>query len=94
MTDLAEYHQLGVGSFFILKQKNQQCLLKILISKHFQVVVDDSLDEKIGLDLYGKNVINISTNAAGLGWTYVFCMVFFSLLCIQGERDAFVVYFW
>ena len=31
MTDLAEYHQLGVGSFFILKQKNQQCLLKILI---------------------------------------------------------------
>ena len=35
--------------FFILEQKNQQCLLKILISKHFQVVVDDSLDEKINL---------------------------------------------
>ena len=31
MTDLADYHQHGVGSFFILKQKNQQCLLKILI---------------------------------------------------------------
>ena len=56
-------------------------------------MVDDSLDEKINLGLHGKNV-NISTNAAGLGWTYVFCMVFFSLSCIQGERDAFVVYFW
>ena len=92
MTDLADYHQHGVGSFFILKQKNQQCLLKILISKHFQVVVDDSLDEKINLGLHGKNV-NISTNVAGLGCTHVFCMVFFSLSCIQGERDAFVVYF-
>ena len=53
MTDLAEYHQLGVGSFFILEQKNQQCLLKILISKHFQVVVDESLYEKIDFDLHG-----------------------------------------
>ena len=49
MTDLAEYHQLGVGSFFIL----EQCLLKILISKHFQVVVDESLYEKIDFDLHG-----------------------------------------
>ena len=49
MTDLAEYHQLGVGSFFIL----EQCLLKISISKHFQVVVDESLYEKIDFDLHG-----------------------------------------
>ena len=92
MPDLAEQHQLGAGSFFILEQKNQQCLLKILISKHFQVVVDDSLDEKIDLDLHSKNV-NISTNASELGWTHVFGMVFFSISCIQREMNAFVVYF-
>ena len=66
------------------------------MSKHFQVVVDDSLDEKIDLDLHGKNV-NIITNASELGWPHVFCMVFFPshvfrekwmlLLCISGEND-------